>query len=40
VFRQIVGITMGTICDSLIADMCLYCNESQFMANLQNKDPS
>ena len=32
VFRQIVGIPMGTNCAPLIADLFLYCYESQFMA--------
>ena len=35
VFRQIVGIPMGTNCAPLIADLFLYCYESQFMAKLQ-----
>ena len=39
VYRQIVGIPMGTNCAPLIADLFLYCYESQFMAKIQ-KDPS
>ena len=37
VYRQVVGIPMGTNCAPLIADLFLYCYESQFMAKL-NKD--
>ena len=33
VFCQIVGIPMGINCVPLIADLFLYCYESQFMAN-------
>ena len=39
VYRQVVGIPMGTNCAPLIADLFLYCYESQFMAKL-HKDPS
>ena len=39
VYRQIVGIPMGTNCAPFIADLFLYCYESQFMAKIQ-KDPS
>ena len=39
VYRQIVGIPMGTNCAPLIADLFLYCYESQFMAKIQ-KYPS
>ena len=34
VYRQVVGIPMGTRCAPLIADLFLYCNESQFMAKI------
>ena len=34
IYRQIVGIPMGTNCAPLIADLFLYCYESQFMAKL------
>lgn len=33
-YRQVVGIPMGTNCAPLIADLFLYCYESQFMAKL------
>ena len=36
VFRQIVGIPMGTKCGLLVADLSLYCYESQFMLNSKN----
>ena len=39
VYRQIIGIPMGTNCAPLIADLFLYCYESQFMAKI-SKDPS
>ena len=39
IYRQIIGIPMGTNCAPLIADLFLYCYESQFMAKLQ-KDPN
>ncbi len=39
VYRQKVGIPMGTNCAPLIADLFLYCYESQFMAKLL-KDPT
>ena len=38
VYRQIIGIPMGTNCAPLIADLFLYCYESQFMAKI-SKDP-
>ena len=34
IYRQVVGIPMGTNCAPLIADLFLYCYESQFMAKL------
>ena len=39
VYRQVIGIPMGTNCAPLIADLFLYCYESQFMARI-SKDPS
>ena len=39
VYHQVIGIPMGTNCASLIADLFLYCYESQFMAKIY-KDPS
>ena len=35
VYKQIVGIPMGTNRAPLIADLFLYCNERDFMSNLQ-----
>ena len=31
VFQQIVGIQMGTNCASLLADICLYSYEAEFI---------
>ena len=39
VYRQVIGIPMGTNCAPLIADLFLYCYESQFMARI-SKDPN
>ena len=39
IYRQIIGIPMGTNCAPLIADLFLYCYESQFMAKIY-KDPN
>lgn len=39
VYRQIIGIPMGTNCAPLIADLFLYCYEYQFMVKL-HKDPT
>ena len=39
VYRQVIGIPMGTNCAPLIADLFLYCYESEFMKNL-SKDPT
>ena len=33
-YRQIVGIPMGTICAPLIADLLLFCYERYFMTSL------
>lgn len=38
VYRQVIGIPMGTNCAPLVADLFLYCYESQFMAKI-SKDP-
>ena len=35
VYKQIVGIPMGTNWAPLIADLFLYCYERDFMSNLQ-----
>lgn len=34
VYRQVIGIPMGTNCAPLIADLFLYCHERNFMDNL------
>ena len=39
VYRQVIGIPMGTNCAPLIADLFLFCYEWQFMVKL-HKDPS
>ena len=33
-YRQVVGIPMGTNCAPLVADMCLFCYERDFMRSL------
>ena len=35
-YRQIVGIPMGTNCDSLVADLFLFCYEIDFITSLSN----
>ena len=35
IYQQIVGIAMGTHCAPPIADLFLYCNERDFISNLQ-----
>jgi hypothetical protein len=35
VFQQIVGIPMGTICATLLADLFLYSYEAEFIQGLQ-----
>ena len=35
-YRQIVGIPMGTICAPLVADLLLSCYERDFMDGLSN----
>ena len=35
-YRQSVGIPMGTNCDPLVADLFLFCLERDFMKNLSN----
>ena len=37
-YRQIVGIQMGTNCAPLVADLFLYCYERDFMDALDNQD--
>ena len=35
-YRQIVGIPMGTTCAPLVADLFLFCHERDFMKDLSN----
>ena len=35
-YRQIVGIPMGTYCDPLVADSFLFCYERDFMLSLSD----
>ena len=35
-YRQIVGIPMGTNCAALVADLLLYCYETDFMDSLNH----
>ena len=35
-YRQIVGILMGTNCDFLVADLFLFCYEKDLMTSLSN----
>ena len=35
-YRQIVGIPMGTNCAPLLADLFLFCYERDFMIDLSN----
>ena len=37
-YRQIVGIPMGTNCGPLVADLFLFCYERDFMLSLSNKN--
>ena len=37
-YRQIVGIPMGTNCASLVADLFLFCYERDFMLSLSDKN--
>ena len=39
-FRQIVGIPMGTNCEPLVADLFLFCYESDFMMSLSEEKQS
>ena len=39
-YRQIVGILMGTNCAPLVADLFLFCYERDFMKNLSNDNQS
>ena len=39
-YRQIVGIPMGTNCAPLVADLFLYCYERDFMDSLNNNNQS
>ena len=35
-YRQVVGITMGTNCAPLVADLFLFCYEGDFMMSLSD----
>ena len=35
-YRQVVGIPMGTNCAPLVADLFLFCNERDFMTSLSD----
>ena len=37
-YRQIVGIPMGTICAPLVVDLVLFCNERDFMLSLSDNN--
>ena len=37
-YRQIVGIPMGTNCAPLVADLFLFCYESDFMLSLSDNN--
>ena len=37
-YRQVVGIPMGTICAPLVADLFLFCYERDFMLSLSDKN--
>ena len=37
-YRQIIGIPMGSNCAPLVADLFLFCNERDFMKSLSPKD--
>ena len=37
-YRQIVGIPMGTNCATLVADLFLFCYERDFMLSLSDND--
>ena len=39
-YRQIVGIPMGTNCAPLVADMFLFCYERDFMLSLSDNNQS
>ena len=39
-FRQIVGIPMGTNCAPLVADLVLFCYERDFMMSLSEENQS
>ena len=39
-YRQIVGIPMGTNCDPLVADLFLFCYERDFMLSLSEDNQS
>ena len=39
-YRQIVGIPMGTYCAPLVADLFLFCYERDFMLSLSEENQS
>ena len=39
-YRQIVGISMGTECALLVADLFLFCYEGDFMLSLSEDNQS
>ena len=39
-YRQIVGIPMGTDCVLLVADLFLFCSERDFMLSLSDDNQS
>ena len=39
-YRQIVGISMGTNCAPLVADLFLFCYERDFMLSLSDSNQS
>ena len=39
-YRQIVGIPMGTNCAPLVADLCLFCYEREFMLSFLEDNQS
>ena len=40
IYRQIVGIPMGTNCAPLVADLFLFCYERDFMLSLSDNNQS
>ena len=40
IYRQIIGIPMGTNCAPLVADLFLFCYERDFMKSLSLENPA